>query len=84
MPAQSGTVVAAASFATTPDQTLLWDPKLWLVRATVGTADVSFDGVNVALTIGTADLFVSLPVNFTRLWVRQNGGAATLRWSAIG
>lgn len=83
MPAQSGTVTAAASFPTNPDVSLAFEPDTWTLKATAGTADLSFDGVNVHLTLTSTDPILPLPTKLKKLWVKQNGGAATLRWSAI-
>jgi len=83
MPAQSGTVAAAAAFPTNPDVALDFEPDTWVLKVTVGTADISFDGANVHLTLTSTDSLLPLPTKRKKLWVKQNGGAATLRWSAI-
>lgn len=83
MPAQSGTVSAAASFPASPDVALAFEPDTWTLKATAGTADISFDGTNVHLTLTSTDPILPLPTKRTKMWVRQNGGAATLRWSAL-
>jgi hypothetical protein len=85
MPAASGTVVAGAAFAalTAPDALPGFESDYWVFRATVGTVDVSFDGVNVALTLANADGLLQIETKRKALWVRQNGGAATLRWSSF-
>jgi hypothetical protein len=83
MPAQSGSITAPASFATTADVTLNYRPDVWVLKAVSGTTDISFDGVNVHLTLTSTDVILPIPVCFTKLWARQNGGASTLRWSAL-
>ncbi len=83
MPAQSAVVVAPASFASSPDFTVPFEPNSLILKASSGTADVSFDGVNVAITIASTDGFLTLTTKRTKIWVRQNGGASTLRISAI-
>jgi hypothetical protein len=83
MAASSGTVTAAAAFPATADVTLPFTPEIYVLKVTVGTADISFDGTNSHLTLATGDTLISLPLRFNRMWVRQNGGAATLRWSAF-
>ena len=87
--AVSGTIITAAAFAAQNlpdvDTKFSWgfEPALWVLTATVGTVAYSFDGTNVAGTLAVADPPLVLPVKHTHLWSRQNGGAATLRWSAM-
>jgi hypothetical protein len=77
-------VVAPASFTPlTPDVSLEFEPDTLVLKATAGTADISFDGVNVHLTLATTDSILPIPSKRKKMWVRQNGGAATLRWSAL-
>lgn len=83
MPALAGSVTAPANFATNPDALAPFRPDFWVLKVTVGTVDVSFDGQAVHLTLASTDAILVLPTAATRLWVRQNGGAATLRWSAM-
>ena len=83
MSTASGTIVAPVSFNTTADAIPGFEPVGWTLKATVGTVDVSYDGVNVAVTLTTTDSILVFPVRNAKLWVRQNGGAATLRWSAF-
>lgn len=83
MSAASGTVSAPASFATAADAAPSFEPNFWVLKATVGTADISFDGSVVALTLSSTDVALVLPTKASKLWVKQNGGAATLRWSAM-
>jgi len=83
MPALAGVATAPASFATTPDVSLQFEPNTWVLKCTAGTVDISFDGKEVHLTLSSTDAI--LPINTLRkkLWTKQNGGAATLRWSAL-
>lgn len=83
MSAQSGSIAAPANFNTAPDVALEFLPDTWVLKVTAGTADISFDGKDVHLTLASTDAILPLNTKRTKLWVRQNGGAATLRWSAI-
>jgi hypothetical protein len=83
MSAASATVVAPAAFATAPDMALEFEPDTLVLKVTAGTADISFDGVGVHLTLTSSDSILAIPVKRKKLWVKQNGGAATLRWSAL-
>jgi hypothetical protein len=83
MSAASGVVAAPASFTTAPDVSLDFEPDTLVLKVTVGTADISFDGVNVHLILDSAETTFPLPTKRKKMWVRQNGGAATLRWSAL-
>lgn len=83
MSAAAGSVVAPATFDVAPNVSLEFEPDSLVLKATAGTADISFDGTNVHLTLATADSIVVVPSKRKKLWVKQNGGAATLRWSAL-
>jgi len=83
MSADSGTVAAPANFAAAPDVSLGFEPDTYVLKATAGTADISFDGVNVHLTLSSGDVILAIPTKRKKLWVKQNGGAASLRWSAF-
>jgi hypothetical protein len=83
MSAAAGSVVAPATFDVAPNVLLDFEPDSLVLKTTAGTADISFDGVNVHLTLAIADSIVVVPSKRKKLWVRQNGGAATLRWSAL-
>lgn len=83
MSASSGTVSAPSSFATAPDVSLEFVPDTLVFKVTTGTADISFDGVNVHLTLVSTDSILPLFSKRKKIWVKQNGGAATLRWSAL-
>lgn len=83
MAAQGGSVVAPASYNTNPDVALAFEPNTWVLKASAGTVVVSFDGVNDHVTLASAEANLPLSTKFTKLWVKQSGGAATLRWSAL-
>jgi hypothetical protein len=85
MSASSNTVVTPAAYTalSAPSADPGFDPNFWVFDVTVGIADISFDGVNTALTLAVADAAFLLPVNYAKAWFRQNGGAATIRWSAL-
>lgn len=83
MSAESGTVAAPSSFAAAPDVVLNFEPDTYVLKVISGTADISFDGVNVHLTLASGDVILPIPCKRKKLWVQQNGGAASLRWSAF-
>lgn len=83
MSAAAGSITAPASFTVNPDVSLEFEPDSLVLKVTAGTADISFDGTNVHLTLASTDSVIVLPKKSKKLWVKQNGGAATLRWSAL-
>lgn len=83
MPAQGGSVAAAASYATLPDVALAFEPDHLILKVASGTCDISFDGTNTFFTLATADAAIVLHTKLKNIWFRQNGGASTIRWGAI-
>lgn len=83
MAAQGGTIAAPAAYNTNPDVALGFEPNTWVLKATAGTVVVSFDGKEDHVTLASAEANLPLTTKFTKLWVKQSGGAATLRWSAL-
>ncbi len=83
MSAAAGSIAAPATFDAAPNVSLEFEPDSLVLKATVGTADISFDGTNVHLTLASTDSVVVVPKKSKKMWVKQNGGAATLRWSAL-
>lgn len=84
MPAAASTVTAPAAYTVAPDVTLQFQPDVWVVRATTGNALVSLDGTNNYFSVRTADtgpLYVQSKGQ--KLWVKQDGGAATVLVAAF-
>ena len=83
MAAESGSIAAPASYPTNPQVDLSFEPNTWVLKATVGSCAVSFDGQNDHLILNNPNVDLPLTTKFKKLWVKQSGGAATLRWSAL-
>lgn len=83
MPAQSQTVTVAASYTAAPDISLPFEPDTLMLRSEAGSFFFSFDGVNNHGRVIAADPNLALSTKRTKVWLKQDGGAATARISAF-
>lgn len=74
--------VPAAYTLLTPDVSLPFDPDQTIFRATAGNYFYSFDGVNDHGMVNTGEAALIILSKRRKVWLKQNGGAATARIAA--
>lgn len=84
MPAfMSAALTVPASYSAAPDVALQFLPDELIIRAVSGNFFYSFDGVNDHGMLNSTDAPQLLFTKRTKIWFKQNGGAATARLSAL-
>lgn len=85
MAAYMTTVVVPASYAAqnAPNIALEFVPDTLIFRSVTGSFYVSFDGVNDHLLVEDSDPALVINTKRTKIWFKQNSGAATARLSAV-
>lgn len=78
----SSALTVPAAYTANPDVNLAFEPDQVIFRATAGNYFYSFDGVEDHGMVNNGEAALIILSKRRKVWLKQNGGAATARIAA--